>query len=251
MPDGPSARQRGGPDLHRGPVGHGAEVGPTGSSFREVGDGHHPDDEVADTRHWMVRGFITVVVAVGPIGALAVWLWLRPLRDGAVQAVLLWLGCASFVGAMALVWWPHGDADHPYRHHRWLLAGLIAISLIMAAFGLVVAREDRRPGLRHLVAVAVAGQPLAFERETTWAYQPRYVGGLGSSDWSVCRTFVVTGDPNAVAQHVATELAAAGVGVGPVALGGDASSSHGEVRVEGDQSDRLVVCVEEVDPSRH
>ena len=65
----------------------------------------------------------------------------------------------------------------------------------MALVGVLATREDRRPVLRDIVEMAVDGQPVTFERETTWAYQPRFVGGLGDSDWSVCRTFVVTGPP--------------------------------------------------------
>jgi hypothetical protein len=75
------------------------------------------------------------------------------------------------------------------------MAFALLVSLGMVAFGLVIARDDRRPALRHLVDRSVAGEPVAFEGERSWAYQPRYVGGLGNSDWSVCRTFVVTGSP--------------------------------------------------------
>ena len=197
----------------------------------------------------MVRGFVTVVVVVAAVGALAVWLWLRPLREGVVQGIWLWLGCTLFVVVMAMVWWPHSDAEHPHRH-RWAVVFAVVVSVAMATFGLIVARDDRRPELRRVIDAVVAGQPVTLEDETTWAYQPRFVGGLGNSDWSVCRTFVVTGPPGPVAEHVTIELVAVGVEVGDGAHEpGDTTPRYGEVRVEGDAGDRLVICVAEVDPA--
>jgi hypothetical protein len=197
----------------------------------------------------MVRGFVTVAVVVAALGALGVWLWLRPLREGVVQGIGLWFGCTLFVVVMAMVWWPHSDEEHPHRH-RWAVVFALLFSLAMAGFGLIVARDDRRSALRRVIVEVVAGQPVTFEDETSWAYQPRYVGGLGDSDWSVCRTFVVRGDPGPVAEYVTIELVAVGVEVGDGAHEpGDATPRYGEVRVEGDAGDRLVVCVAEVDPA--
>jgi hypothetical protein len=197
----------------------------------------------------MVRGFVTVVVVVAALGALAVWLWLRPLREGVVQGIGLWFGCTLFVVVVAMVWWPHSDAEHPHRH-RWAIVVALVFSLAMAGFGLIVARDDRRPALRRVIDDVVAGQPITFEDETSWAYQPRYVGGLGNSDWSVCRTFVVTGPPGPVAEHATIALETAGVEVGEGShQPGDDTPRYGEVRVEGARGDRLVVCVDEVDPA--
>jgi hypothetical protein len=199
----------------------------------------------------MVRGFVSVVVAIAALGALAVWLWLRPLREGFVQGVWLWLGCALLVGVMAMVWWPSHDEDHLHRHVWVVVAGLLAVSGIMAAFGVVVARDDRRPGLRRLIDGIVATEPVAFENETSWAYQPRYVGACGNTDWSVCRTYVVSGDPTPVVVDVHAALDAAGVDASPaVHTDGDGTWRYAEVRVEGEHGDRLVVCVDEVDPTR-
>jgi hypothetical protein len=195
----------------------------------------------------MVRGFVTVAVVVAAFGALAVWLWLRPLREGLVQGIWLWLGCTLFVVVMAMVWWPDSDADHPQRH-RWAAVFALVVSLAMAVFGMMVARDDRRPALRRVIDEVVAGQPVTFEDETNWAYQPRFVGGLGNSDWSVCRTFVVSGPPGPVAERVTIALETAGVEVGEHQPG-DATPRYGEVRVEGELGDRLVVCVDEVDPA--
>lgn len=199
----------------------------------------------------MVRGFVTVVVAIAALGALAGWLWLRPLRGGFVQGMWLWLGCSLFVGVMAMVWWPSHDEGHPHRHLWAVIVGLLAVSAIMAAFGVVVARDDRRPELRRLIAGAVATEPVVFENETSWAYQPRYVGDLGNTDWSVCRTYGVSGDPSPVVDRVNAALLAAGVDAGiKVHTDGDGTWRYAEVRVGGDGGDRLVVCVDEVDPDQ-
>lgn len=208
----------------------------------------------SDFWRWMLRGFVSVVVVVVALAALAVWLWLRPLREGYVQAVLLWLGCALFVGVMALVWWPshdgEGDPSQGHHRHAWVvLVGLLAVSALMAELGIAVAREDRRPPLRELIATVVAGEPVTFAHEDTWAYQPRFVGGLGNSDWSVCRSYSVTGDAPTVADRVAAALTAAGVDVGAGAhIAGDATPRYAEVRVEGPEEETLIVCVDEVDP---
>ena len=214
-------------------------------------DGGPVGDDPGGIWHWVLRGFVTVVVAVAALGSLAVWLWLRPLRQGLAQAVWLWLGCTLLVGVVALVWWP-SHREHPAHRHGWVvLVGLVSVSAVMAGFGVVVARDDRRPALRQLVVAAVAGQPVTFEHEQTWAYQPRYVGDLGDTDWSVCRTYRVGGDPAGVVEHAADVLRAAGVGVGTDrAVAGQGSGRYAELRVEGDDADRLVVCVDEVDPSR-
>jgi hypothetical protein len=212
-----------------------------------------PDGGPSDVWRWMLRGFVSAVVVVVALGALAVWLWLRPLREGYTQAALLWLGCALFVGVTALVWWPthHGEEARRghHRHAGVVLVGLLAVSALMAELGIAVAREDRRPPLRELIATVVAGEPLRFEHEDNWAYQPRFEGGLGNSDWSVCRTFAVAGDPAPVAGRVGAALATAGVDVGEGAhVVGDATPRYAEVRVDGAAGDRLVVCVDEVDP---
>ena len=216
-----------------------------------MGEPHHPDGEGADTWPWLVRGFVTVVVVVAALGALAVWLWLRPLREGPAQSFGLWLACMLLVGCAVLVWTPERrQPDAGSRRVReWLVVGaLVAVSGLMALVGVLVTREDRRPVLRDIVDMAVEGQPVTFERETTWAYQPRFAGGLGNSDWSVCRTFAVAGPPGAVAQHVTVELQNTGVELGPHQPG-DGTPRHGEVRVDGEVGDRLVVCVDEVDPA--
>jgi hypothetical protein len=199
---------------------------------------------------YLARGFLTVALVVLAVGALVLWLWLRPLREGPAQAVGLWLGCLLLVGGVVLVWSP------AQRHHvagrsrvrEWLaVAVLVVISGLMALLGVVVTREDRRPALRELVEMAVAGQPVGFIEETTWAYQPRFTGGLGQRDWSVCRTYrVATGDPQEVAAQVEAALLAAGVDAGEVEHApGDGTWRYSEVTVD---SSNVVVCVLEVDP---
>lgn len=199
---------------------------------------------------WLLRGFVSMVVVVVALVALAVWLWLRPLREGVVQAAWLWLGCSLFVGAMAVVWWPSHHPDQGHHRHAWLVVvGLLGISALMAELGFAVAREDRRPELRELITVVVAGEPVAFAHEDNWAYQPRFVGGLGNSDWSVCRTFSVDGDAVALAARVRAALSAAGVDVGGEGRrDGGGAPRYAEVRVEGPAGEQLVVCVDEVDP---
>ncbi len=212
---------------------------------------HHPDDESTDTWYWMVRGFVTVVVVLAALGALAIWIWLRPLREGLAQSFGLWLACMLLVGCAVLVWSPERRRRAPGSHRvrEWLVVGtLVAVSGLMALIGVLVTREDRRPALRDIVDMAVEGQPVTFEQETSWAYQPRFVGGLGNSDWSVCRTFVVTGPTGPVAEHVTVALENEGVELGPHRPGDD-TPRYGEVRVEGQAGDRLVVCVDEVDPA--
>ena len=179
---------------------------------------HHPDDESTDTWYWMVRGFVTVAVAVAALGALAMWMWLRPLREGPAQSFGLWLACMLLVGCAVLVWSPERRRRAPDSHRvrEWLVVGtLVAVSGVMALIGVLVTREDRRPARATSSAVAVDGQPVTFEQETPWAYQPRFVGGLGTSDWSVCRTFVVTGPTGPVAEHVTVALQSEGVELGP------------------------------------
>ena len=75
-------RQRRDPDLRRRAADHGAEADLSRLASARVGEQHHPDGEGTDTWYWMVRGFVTVAVVVAALGALAVWLWLRPLREG-------------------------------------------------------------------------------------------------------------------------------------------------------------------------
>lgn len=199
---------------------------------------------------YVARGFLTVALVVLALGALALWLWLRPLREGPAQAVGLWLGCLLLVGGVVLVWSPaqrHHVAGRP-RVREWLaVAVLVAISGLMALLGVVVTREDRRPALRDVVERAVAGQPVGFVEETTWAYQPRFTGGLGLKDWSVCRTYrVATGDPQAVVDAVEAALLAAGVDAGEVTHEpGDDTWRYSEVTVD---ASNVVVCVLEVDP---
>ena len=60
----------------------------------------------AQEGEYVARGFLTVALVVLAVGALALWLWLRPLREGAAQAIGLWLGCLLMVGAGVLVWSP-------------------------------------------------------------------------------------------------------------------------------------------------
>jgi uncharacterized membrane protein YidH (DUF202 family) len=199
---------------------------------------------------YVARGFLTVVLVVVAVGALALWLWLRPLREGPAQAVGLWLGCLLMVGAVVLVWAPtqrHHERGRP-RTREWLVvAGVVVVSGLMALIGVVVTREDRRPALRDLVESAVADQPVGFVGETTWAYQPRFVGDLGRKDWSVCRSYrVAAGDPQQVVAPVEVALLAAGVDAGEVEhVPGDGTWRYSEVTVDGPN---VVVCVLEVDP---
>ena len=209
------------------------------------------DDEAGGPEgEYLARGFLTVALVVLAVGALLLWLWLRPLREGPAQAVGLWLGCMLMVGGVVLVWAP------AQRHHvrgrsrtrEWLVVGVVVVvSGLMALLGVVVTREDRRPELREIVERAVADQPVGFVDETTWAYQPRFVGGLGRQDWSVCRTYrVATGDPQPVVDQVEAALRAAGVDAGEVEhVPGDGTWRYSEVTVD---SSNVVVCVLEVDP---
>ena len=204
----------------------------------------------AQEGEYVARGFLTVALVVLAVGALALWLWLRPLREGAAQAIGLWLGCLLMVGAGVLVWSPVERRHAPGRPRvrEWLaVAVLVAVSGLMALLGVVVTREDRRPELRRLVDAAVTAQPLAFVEETTWAYQPRFVGGLGRKDWSVCRTYgVASGDLRTVVGQVQAALAAEGVDAGDVPhVPGDGTWRYSEVTVDGSN---VVICVLEVDP---
>ncbi len=199
---------------------------------------------------YIARGFLTIALVVLAVGALVLWLWLRPLREGPAQAVGLWLGCLLLVGGVVLVWSPaqRHHVEGRARVREWLaVAVLVLVSGLMALLGVVVTREDRRPALRSLVETAVVDQPVGFVHETTWAYQPRFTGGLGRKDWSVCRTYrVAAGDPRLVVDHVEAALLAAGVDAGEVEhQPGDGTWRYSEVTVDGSD---VVVCVLEVDP---
>lgn len=212
--------------------------------------GRADEDAGGHEAEYVARGFVTVALGVLAVGALALWLWLRPLREGPAQAVGLWLCCMLLIGGVVLVWSParrHRDRDRP-RTREWLVVVVVvAVSGLMALLGVVVAREDRRPALRVLVESAVTDEPLGFVGETTWAYQPRFTGDLGRKDWSVCRNYrVATGEPQPVLDRVEAALSAAGVAAGEERRRpGGGTWRYSQVTIDGSS---IVVCVLEVDP---
>ena len=251
---GPALRQRGDPHLRRRAVDHGAQTDLSRLASAGWGSGRTTRTTRAPTpgtgwcaasspwRSWWPRW-----------PRSAVWLWLRPLREGPAQSFGLWLGCMLLVGCAVLVWSPEHRRRAPgsRRVREWLVVGvLVAVSGLMALIGVVVAREDRRPVLRGIVEMAVAGQPVTFERgddvglPAPLRRRPR--------PQRLERVPHVRGDRTAGPGGRARDRRAGGRGGRGGRRSHRAGRHHpryGEVRVEGDAGDRLVVCVDEVDPA--
>ena len=130
---------------------------------------HHPDDESTDTWYWMVRGFVTVVVAADP-GRRAWHIFLLAVVGLVWLAVVLLFGPARLSG--------YGAA---FSYMALVAVGILILAALISAVVRLIARRASAKGaiVTGVIAAALFLLPFVF-----WATNalPSYLLAAGFAE---------------------------------------------------------------------